>query len=246
MKRSNIIKCCYEIFMAILAITNTFFLIYNLNKWKVDIEPTSILLTFIGFFFAFGGMYVYSIFNANVDAEKKAINELHKRYVAELNQSNKDMLSVRNLLSFYQIGQLIANAPKISTQHFAWIQQLKSLYEEQKKYLKELSLNGSPLYRSYKMDFVAVCRGIGDSLHFLVNRVESDKEVFFADSGLSNSSQDKFLKDLKGLIADLLYDDDTIEALNQLSDQESIEIEKAPISQRFKKALRILINDTEN
>lgn len=244
MKRSNIIKYFYEIFMAILAITNTIFLIYNLNRWEVNMEPTSILLTFIGFFFAFGGMYVYSIFNANVDAEKKAINELHKRYVSELNQSNQDILSVRNLLSFYQIGQLIANAPKISTQHFAWIQQLKSLHEEQKKYLKELSLNGSPLYRTYKIDFDAVCRGIGDLLQFMVKRVESEKEAFFADSGLSNMSQDKFLKDLKGLIVDLLYEDDTIEVHNELTDQDSLE--KTPISERFKKALRILMNDTKN
>lgn len=243
-KKNNAGKYFYHISMAVLALTNSIFLIYNIKGWEVSIDPSSILLTFIGFFFAFGGMYVYSIFNANVDAEKKAINDLRERYEIELDQANKDMLSVRKLLSLYQIGQLIVSLPRFSTQHFAWVQQFGSLFKEQKDYLGTLFMNASPLYRSYKTDFTAVCRGISDSMRFLVERVENDQEAYFEGSGLSKVDRDTYLNQLKKLIADLLYDDYSIQSFDKLTDQDTQE--KVPIYQRFKKALRIIVNGSED
>ena len=245
MNKTSVIKYFYEIVMAALAIINIIFFIFNFFRLKINLDASSVLLTFIGFFFAFGGMYVYSIFNANVDAEKRAINELKEKYEIELDKAYNSLSSFRKLLSFYQIGQLIVNSPKISTQHSAWVRQFGLLYNEQKEYLKELSKDGSPLYRSYKTDFIAVCRGISDSLQFLMNRVERDKKAFFDGSGLSQNNQDALLYEIKGLIADLLYVGEDIM-------QESKEIpiqatqEKESISQRFKKAWKILKNDTED
>lgn len=203
-KKSHASRYIYHISMAVLAITNSIFLIYNIKEWEVKIDPSSILLTFIGFFFAFGSMYVYSIFNANVDAEKRAINELRERYEIELDQANKDMSMVRQLLSFYQIGQLIVNLPKFSTQHSHWVERFNELFVEQKKYLKELSMDASPLYRSYRQDFTAVCRGLSDSMRVLNNRIESDKEEYFDSSGLPQEDFERFKKNITGLIVDLV------------------------------------------
>ena len=195
--------------MAILALTNSVFLLYNLNKgWKIDINQTSLLLTVIGILFAFGGIYVYSVFNANVDAEKKAINDLQERYNKELEQANKGLLSVHKLMSLYQKGQLIVNSPTISIQQSALVREFELLFNEQEEYLNELSKTPSPTYYAYKSNFDSVCRSISESIDFKIDQIEKNRKQFFADSRLSKTNQDRLLDELRKLYAILINNSD--------------------------------------
>jgi len=197
-------KYFYHIAMALLAITNSVFLLYNLKSWKIDIDQTALLLTVIGILFAFGGIYVYSVFNANIDAEKRAINDLQERYKRELEQANKGLLSVHKLMSLYQKGQLIVNAPTISIQQSALVRECELLFNEQKEYLDELSKIPSPTYSAYKSNFDSVCQSISESLDFKIDQIEKKRKQFFADSRFSKTNQDKLLDELKKLYAILI------------------------------------------
>lgn len=54
-----------------LCITNIVFFIYNWGDLRLQInDTTNILLTIIGFLFAFAGINIYSIFNTNIETEK--------------------------------------------------------------------------------------------------------------------------------------------------------------------------------
>lgn len=205
MKKSNISKHFYHTSMAVLAFTNSVFLLYNIQGWRINIDQTAILLTAIGVIIAFGAMYVYSVFNANVDAEKKAINDLRESYERELKQANKGLSSVHKLMSLYQKGQLIVNTPTISIQHSALIREFELLFEEQEKYLNELlSETSTSTYSAYKSNFDSVCQGISESLYFRINQIKENREKFFADSGFSKTNQDSLLDELSKLYAVLI------------------------------------------
>ena len=60
--------------MVCLCTINIVFLIANWGELHVNIDSaTNILLTIIGFLFAFAGINIYSIFNTNIESEKKFI-----------------------------------------------------------------------------------------------------------------------------------------------------------------------------
>ena len=75
-------KYTYYITMTILAIVNSVFLICNWYSLSLQLSNESLLLSVVGFFFAFAGINIYSIFNTNIDSEKNALHELQKNMTA--------------------------------------------------------------------------------------------------------------------------------------------------------------------
>lgn len=189
----------YHISMAVLAICNSIFLIRNIDDWDVNIDQTAILLTFLGFFFTFAGIYIYSVFNTNVELEKKNLRELTNKYGEELALANQGVYSVSKLLNFYQTGQLIVNSPRMNVHIYAWIDQLQTLYKEQTDYMRELYKRGLPIHASYRLDLLSVCRGLSESLSMMIERIEKRKDVFFADKKIPSNEQNRIINELKDL-----------------------------------------------
>ena len=68
-RNSVILWFAYHFFSITLCIVNIIFFIYNWQDWTISLEnETNILLTIIGFLFAFAGINIHSIFNTNIEA----------------------------------------------------------------------------------------------------------------------------------------------------------------------------------
>lgn len=220
--------------MAVLAICNSIFLIYNIDHWIVQVDQISILLTFLGFFFTFAGIYIYSVFNTNVDLEKKNLRELTNKYGDELAIANQGVYSVSKLLNFYQTGQLIVNSPRMNIHIYAWIHQMQSLYKEQIDYMRELYKRGLPMYADYRSDLLSVCRGLSESLSIMI---ENRKEQFFDGTQLPRSEQKRLINELKDLY-ELLHKD--IEVTEDTELQSYVVQKDNSLIQRFKRAWKEL------
>lgn len=228
--------------MAVLAICNSIFLMHNINNWTVNIDETSIILTFIGFFFTFTGIYVFSIFNTNVEWEKEEIRELKNKYENELISANKGIQSVRKLVYFYQMGQLIVNSPKMNIHIFAWIQEVNNLYKEQTDYMNELYKRGLPIYSNYRQDLLSVCRGLSQSLSIMVERIEGNEVKFFEGTGLPQSEHKNLLEKLKDL-SELLTKE--IEVTEDLETQTILEHKDKSFTQRIISAWKVLKGNSQ-
>ena len=74
-RRSVTLWFFYHFVMVCLCTINIVFLIVNWCELHVNIDSaTNILLTIIGFLFAFAGINLYSIFNTNIESGKEAKN----------------------------------------------------------------------------------------------------------------------------------------------------------------------------
>lgn len=187
--------------MAVLAICNIIFLIHNIkhDNLTIDINETSIILTIIGFFFTFTGMYVFSIFNTNVEREKREIRELKNKYEEELIHANQGVSSVSKLLHFYQIGQLIVNSPQMNIHINAWIHKLQFMYKEQTDFMRELYKRGLPMYEEYRSNLLNVCRGLSESLSIMIERIENNENSFFEENVFPKIEQKRLINELKDL-----------------------------------------------
>lgn len=237
----KVILIFYNISMTVLAICNSIFLIHNINNWEVDVNETSILLTFLGFFFTFAGIYIYSVFNTNVEIEKKNLRALTNKYGEELANANEGVLSVRKLIYFYQMGQLIVNSPRMNIHIYAWIHQAQSLYKEQTDYMRELYKRGLPIYADYRSDLLSVCRGLSESLSLMIEKVEKSKEQFFDGTQLPRSEQKRLINELKDLNK-LLHND--IEVTKNIELQSFVVQKDNSLIQRFKRAWKELKGDS--
>ena len=67
--------------MVILCLSNAVFLLKHLLDFEIDVHDMgNVMLTIIGFLFAFAAINIYSIFNTNVDEEKGRIVQLTQEY----------------------------------------------------------------------------------------------------------------------------------------------------------------------
>ena len=112
-------KYSFYISMSILAITNSLCFIVNWKNWEINISNEAILLSVDGFFFAFAGINIYSIFNTNIENEKKMLNDIIKKYDAELRLSSSGLKFPQNIHNVYQSCQYLISSnsnvePKIS------------------------------------------------------------------------------------------------------------------------------------
>jgi hypothetical protein len=168
--------------MAVLAITNVVFFIYIWNDIKVVVDQTTLLLTFLGFLFAFAGINIYSIFNTNVEAEKERLIELASKYEEALKMSDNFMLNIKKLGVMQQIGLLITTTPKMTNQHFSWIQKCNKLYKTQEEFIRKLyDVGARDKAIEYLSDFTDVCQGISASLIPYIDKIKSDGNHYFEE-----------------------------------------------------------------
>lgn len=178
-RRSFVWNYIYHMAMAILAITNVLFFIYNWKDISIEIDVTTIMLTFLGFLFAFAGINIYSIFNTNVESEKETLRELASKYEDSLGILDRFMLNIKKLGVMQQLGLLITTSPNMTSQHYSWLRKCEKLYCSQEKFLREMYKAGERNKAiEYLADFTDVCQGISVSLSAYIERINKDKNYF--------------------------------------------------------------------
>lgn len=112
-RRSVVMWFCYHFFMVVLCCINILFFIINWTDLSLCInDVTNILLTIIGFLFAFAGINIYSIFNTNIEAEKERLIEIREKYSQIMDITLEEMTFSANTTKLQLYGQLIFTSKK--------------------------------------------------------------------------------------------------------------------------------------
>lgn len=202
-RRSFFWNYFYHMSMAVLAVTNVVFFIYSRNDIQIIVDQTTLLLTFLGFLFAFAGINIYSIFNTNVEAEKERLTELANQYEEALKISDSFMLNIKKLGVMQQIGLLITTTPKMTNQHFSWIQKCNNLYKSQEEFLRKVYNAGARDKASeYLADFTDVCQGISASLVPYMEMIKSNANKYF-DADFGKDDRLGFIQEVSEMKANL-------------------------------------------
>ena len=91
----------FQFFMVALCTINIIFFICNWGDLRLQInDTTNILLTIIGFLFAFAGINIYSIFNTNIETEKAKMIELQKEYSHQMETAILKCLFMTRFINF--------------------------------------------------------------------------------------------------------------------------------------------------
>ena len=197
----------YQLFMVILCICNSIFLIYHIYDLKfTPTDTNTILLAVVGFFFAFAGINIYSIFNTNVDAEKERLNDIYLQYKKEIEMTTRDLEYAKKIIRYYQQSQLLTNSTTYNSQSIEYIFSLQIIIKEYKSFLLQLSENG--LHHEFtdsKGEFIDVSRGIlADIRNFKelkCNNVQSHffRNVLPVDKASFIQRIDKLINELQDL-----------------------------------------------
>lgn len=193
-RKSFVWNHIYHMTMTVLALTNVVFFIYNWKDMKVMVDEPTLILTFLGFLFAFAGINIYSIFNTNVEAEKETLRNLANNYEESLRMLDSFMLSIKKLGVMQQTGLLITTTPKMTNQHFSWLQKCTNLYKAQEEFLRNIYNAGiRDKANEYLADFTDVCQGISVSLTAYLDRINKEEEQYF-DAGFDERDRKEFIE----------------------------------------------------
>lgn len=159
------LKYFFYFTMTILAIVNVMFFICNWADIKPQLNNESILLSVVGFFFAFAGINIYSIFNTNIESEKEALRDLVERYDGELKMSSKMLQFPQELIMIWQTCQYLATSQTVQNRAFDSISDLKKRLEGQKEFVKDLKANHRIIqFERYSEDLANLAQGVMSTL----------------------------------------------------------------------------------
>jgi hypothetical protein len=199
------LKWFYYISTSLLCLTNIVFFIYHFFDWKIEINtPTSLLLTFIGFLFAFAGINIYSIFNTNIEFERKRLDDLYNSYKVDIECTMSSLKNARDLVRYYQLCQLMISSSRLNSQSLEIINSLNSNIDMYKQSLYSLYINGfTNDYKNIMQHFMELSRGMHQMLNDFSNKLKDEhfKKTFFEEA--SQTLQDQYKKGLNDLITTL-------------------------------------------
>lgn len=154
-------KYAYNISMTILAVVNTVFLLCNWCDLTINLNNESILLSVVGFFFAFAGINIYSIFNTNIDSEKSALQELQRKYDGELRLSSQMLQFPQELIMIWHTSQYISTAKVIQSKSFDWLRDLKKRMKNQRDFVLGLRDHYQiDIHERYRDDLANLAQGV--------------------------------------------------------------------------------------
>ncbi len=200
-----------QMFLIILACTNTIFLVHNIDDFRINLSPDNMILTAVGFFFAFAGINIYSIFNTNIEEEKKRLTDLSESYEKTLNgyKENIDLYKniseySRRLIKFHQFSLLISSSKKFNSQIYSnWLPQFNNFLKEYHRFLLDLhsKLGNTDLFTEIRSDFTDICRGSFYSFSYFRKFIENNKNNYFIN--VQEIDVNAFIKKLDSTIKEL-------------------------------------------
>lgn len=172
-------KYTYYITMTILAVVNTAFLICNWFDLTLQLNNESLLLSVVGFFFAFAGINIYSIFNTNIDSEKNALQDLQKKYDGELRLSSQMLQFPQELIMIWHTSQYIATAKVMQNKSFIWLTDLKKRMKRQRDFVQGLREHYQiDIHERYRDDLANLAQGVLMVLEQHRDSINSNNDFF--------------------------------------------------------------------
>jgi hypothetical protein len=169
----------YQIVMLVLAVTNIGFFIYNITDLQIDIDSTAIFITFVGFLFAFAGINIYSIFNTNIEEEKKRLTDLSAIYEEEIANTTLLLDFSRKQIKYHQLSMVICNSKKFNGQIQEWLGEMDDIISEFTGFLYGLSQEDADNYEKMSKDFIDISRGVYYAFNNFQAELNSLGDQFF-------------------------------------------------------------------
>lgn len=185
-------------FVTIAGVNFAFFIVH----WKeleFDFSKTSIYITFVGFLFAFAGINIYSIFNTNIEEEKKRLFDLNEKYKQEIQRTMCLLDFSKKHIKYYQLSQMIASTTVFNSQLGEWLDEFDRLGKEFEEYLFELSQIDKEEFDSMSPDFTDINRSVYYLFESFQKKIKQNEVVFFADldEGLKKSFLNQLAETIK-------------------------------------------------
>lgn len=234
-RRPVVMWFCYHFFMVVLCCINILFFIINWTDLSLCInDVTNILLTIIGFLFAFAGINIYSIFNTNIEAEKERLIEIREKYSQIMDITLEEMTFSANTTKLQLYGQLIFTSKKNNSQLLEWIQNTTQIINEIEVTLEKYKTKGSLThYLQRKNDLIAVSRSLGYLANNFLNEVSKTGTSYF--NGLDNNNKEYIIKEIEKLKT-------RIEEFGECTEKENQSSAKHISTNRFLGIISKLIN----
>lgn len=181
----------FQFFMVALCIINILFFIYNWGDLRLQInDTTNILLTIIGFLFAFAGINIYSIFNTNIETEKAKMIELQKEYSHQIETAIRKMDFYDSVHQLQLYSQLIFNLAKTNSQIIIWIDKVREQCQLIKLYIENSKKQDKVETYEYNVDnLLALYRGLKYQQSSFLERNATLHSSFFNDLDATNRKE---------------------------------------------------------
>lgn len=192
----TILKYFFYIVMSCLAIINIIFFFCYWQDLELHLSEETLMLTVVGFFFAFAGINIYSIFNTNIENEKQALIDLESNYEKRLELSEKELQFPRDLIRTYNTAQYLSSSKAFHPSSFDWIITIKNNLSEMRDFVSGFKGCGDEhKFEMYRTDLVNLSQGI-------LLLLRDHERVVESDSFFINKSEEKenYRKRLNGLI----------------------------------------------
>lgn len=180
-RRSVILWFTYHFITISLCIVNIAFFICNWQDLTISLEnETNILLTIIGFLFAFAGINIYSIFNTNIEAEKARLEEMRYKYEKAMDDSIKNMKFISDISKLQSYSQMTYSLKKNNSQLLEWLNQISETAKSIKSSIDWTRDNETySAFCSKSSDVTALVRSIGYMSNNFIQFIENHEQDFF-------------------------------------------------------------------
>lgn len=187
-RRSVIFWFAYHFFTVGLCITNIVFFVCNCNDLTISLSnETNILLTIIGFLFAFAGINIYSIFNTNIEAEKARLVEMKNQYAETMESSLRSINFASDMSKLQLYAQMTYSLKTSNSQLLEWLDQISNTISRIKDSLEKARLSESNAdFCAMSNDVTALARGLGYMSSTFVEYIESNEDLFFDRLDIGN------------------------------------------------------------
>ena len=178
----------YHFFTVGLCIINIVFFVCNWNDLTISLSnETNILLTIIGFLFAFAGINIYSIFNTNIEAEKARLVEMKNQYAETMESSLRSINFASDMSKLQLYAQMTYSLKTSNSQLLEWLDQISNTISRIKDSLEKARLSESNAYFcAMSNDVTALARGLGYMSSTFVEYIESNEDLFFDKLDIGN------------------------------------------------------------
>lgn len=179
----------YHFLMVTLCIVNLMFFLCNFCELEFDPnDSTNMLITFVGFLFAFAGINIYSIFNTNIEEEKQRLVEVSDLYNKKIEESKKEIEFTTFLVELNVLNQQILATKRYNNQLAEWIIKATKILNKEKTFIKERNKtqHGNEM-NPYLQSIADVTRGMKYSLELVRPQIET--EGFFSNQEKSMKPQ---------------------------------------------------------
>lgn len=178
-RRSVVLWYGYQIVMLVLAVTNIGFFTYNITDLQINIDTTAIFITFVGFLFAFAGINIYSIFNTNIEEEKKRLTDLSAIYEEEIGNTTLLLDFSRKQIKYHQLSIVICNSRKFNGQILEWLGEMDIIISEFTRFLYVSAQEDTDNYEKMSKDFIDITRGVYYAFNNFQTELNNIGDQFF-------------------------------------------------------------------